>query len=302
MNTGGGKMTLTQLSTFIAIMETGSFTTAADTLGYAQSTITMQIKQLEEELQCQLFDRLGKTVILTQEGERLVSYAQKILQLEREIQLEVPRSLEPVGILKLGVSESLCYREIPEILVAFQKKCPKVEVQLRFIDHLTFPELIKKGALDLVYTLNPKLDYPELSLLYQREESLGFYVSPMHALLSKKEVSEQDLQGESLLLTGVNCSFRKMLLHAFEEKNIEPNITLSTSRKEILKRFAMENLGIAFIPDLTASEEIRNGSLKRLNWSGSHFPIYAQLLIHKDKNKSTIINEFINTVMKTNSL
>ncbi len=291
-------MTLTQLSTFIAVVDAGSFTTAANALGYAQSTITMQIKQLEEELQCQLFERLGKSITLTQEGERLVTYALKMLQLEREIQLEVPMSLEPTGILKLGISESLCYQEIPQILVEFQKKCPRVEVQLQFINHETFPELMKKGALDLVYSLNPKICNPELTLLYQREETLGFYASPLHYLSDKKKITEGDLQGEHLLLTGVNCSFRKMLLKTLEDKNIEYNIRLGTSRKEILKRFAIENLGITFIPDITAKEEVENGSLKRLDWGGSQFPIYAQLLIHKDKTKNAIIEEFINAVRK----
>ena len=72
-------MTIIQLETFLKIAETGNFTTAANMLGYAQSTVTTQIKQLEEELGCLLFDRLGKTVVLTQEGERLETYAEKMM-------------------------------------------------------------------------------------------------------------------------------------------------------------------------------------------------------------------------------
>ena len=76
-------MTIVQLGTFLKIAETRSFTSAAAMLGYAQSTVTTQIKQLEEELGCLLFDRLGKNVILTAEGEKLSAYAEKILQLSR---------------------------------------------------------------------------------------------------------------------------------------------------------------------------------------------------------------------------
>jgi DNA-binding transcriptional LysR family regulator len=82
-------MTITQLNTFLKITEQGSFSAAANSLGYAQSTVTTQIKQLEDELDCQLFDRLGKTIIPTPQGKRLIAYAEKILQLEREIHLEV---------------------------------------------------------------------------------------------------------------------------------------------------------------------------------------------------------------------
>ena len=101
-------MTITQLSTFLTIAELNSFSAAADSLGYAQSTVTTQIKQLEDELGCVLFDRLGKTISLTSSGERLIIYAEKMLQLEREIRLDVAEEENPAGVLKLGVSESLC--------------------------------------------------------------------------------------------------------------------------------------------------------------------------------------------------
>ena len=76
-------MTIVQLETFLKVSETKNFTLAASSLGYAQSTVTTQIKQLEEELGCLLFERLGKTIVLTSAGERLVSYAEKLLQLEQ---------------------------------------------------------------------------------------------------------------------------------------------------------------------------------------------------------------------------
>ena len=97
-------MTLIQLETFISIEKTGSFSGAASELGYAQSTVTMQMKQLEDELGCLLFDRLGKRVVLTAEGERLLGYARKMVEIEREIRLSVPEGDEPSGILRLGIS------------------------------------------------------------------------------------------------------------------------------------------------------------------------------------------------------
>ena len=75
-------MTITQLETFVRISEMNSFSLAANDLGYAQSTVTMQIKQLEEELGCVLFERLGKTIVLTSAGERLVRYAERLFSSE----------------------------------------------------------------------------------------------------------------------------------------------------------------------------------------------------------------------------
>lgn len=110
-------MTIIQLTTFLEIASLGNFSLAAESLGYAQSTVTMQIKQLEEELGVELFDRLGKSVVLTAAGARLIGYAEKMKQLEREILLDIPISDEPNGTLKIGVSETLCYHLFPQYLL-----------------------------------------------------------------------------------------------------------------------------------------------------------------------------------------
>ena len=276
-------MTITQLETFIKISELNNFSSAANDLGYAQSTVTMQIKQLEDELGCELFDRLGKTIVLTSAGERLVKYAKKVLQLEREIRLEVPETSEPAGTLKIGVSESLCYNRFPHILMKYKKLYPKVDIRLSFVMHDTFPDLLKKGELDLVYTLNPHIEDSNLSLLYEHGESLGFYVSPDHQFAGMKKVREQDLDKAPMLLTSHDCSFRNMFLDRMKRHNCRPEIILETSSKEILKEFCANGLGIALMPDMTAVAEVERGSLIRLNWAGDDLPIYSQVFVHKDK-------------------
>ena len=282
-------MTITQLGTFLKIAETQNFTLAAALLGYAQSTVTMQIKQLEEELGCPLFDRLGKTVVLTSEGKRLSAYAEKMMQLEREIMLEVPAANEPAGILRLGVSESLCYNRLPHILLEYKNRYPLIEIQLSFIMHDTFPALLKKGILDIAYSLNPAEEHPDLILLSDRPESLGFYASPNHPLAAKKQISEKDLEDVPLLLTSHTCSFRHMLLDDLAGASVVPKIALETSSKEILKQFAVNELGVAFMPDMAAQAETEQGLLKKLDWAGNAFPIRSRVYIHKDKHVNPAI-------------
>ena len=251
------------------------------------------MKQLEDELGCLLFDRLGKKVVLTAEGERLLEYAMKMVQMEREIRLSVPEGDEPSGTLRLGISESLCYNRIPDILMKYKKLYPKVSIQMQFIMHDTFPMQLKNGDLDLVYTLNPLIECDELSLLHKKEESLGLYVAPNDSLLTKKTVKEKDLENVPLLLTSHKCSFRAMLLAALDKHEIHPAIALETDNKSILKQFAQNGLGAAFIPDMVAVDELRDGSLKRLNWEGDAFPIYSQVFVHKDKHLNPAIKAFI---------
>ncbi len=292
-------MTLIQLETFLKIAENNSFTYAANSLGYAQSTVTTQIKQLENELNCILFERLGKSIVLTSEGERLLIYAQKMLQLEQEILLEVPPQSEPAGILRLGISESLCYGAFPQILSEYKHNFPKTEIQLKFIDHLSFPLLLKNGGLDMVYTLNPYIESNELTMLYKKPETLGFYVSPEYLLANKGSVKETDLENVPLLLTSHDCNFRAMLVEALLKLHITPKIVLETSSKEILKQFAMNQHGVAFIPDMTVEKERKNHSLKKLDWAGNSFPIFSQIFIHKDKHINAAMTELIKMIKKS---
>ena len=292
-------MTITQLETFIKISELKSFSTAASDLGYAQSTVTMQIKQLEEELGCELFDRLGKTIVLTPAGDRLVRYAEKLLQLEREIRLEVPETSEPAGLLKIGVSESLCYNRFPQILMEYKRLYPKVDIRLSFIMHDTFPEMLKKGELDLAYTLNPHIEDANLSLLHEKREFLGFYACPGHELAAKKKVWEKDLDGIPMLLTSHDCSFRNMFLSCMKTHDRKPDIVMETSSKEILKAFSANGFGVAFMPDMTAEEEVKRGSIVRLNWTGDELPIYSQVFVHKDKRITKAIEGLVELIKKS---
>ena len=281
-----GCMNIFQLETFLKIVETKNFTAAGDILGYAQSTVTAQIKGLEDELGCLLFERLGKSIVLTAEGERLCGYAEKMLQLKREIFLEVPQSKVPSGIIKLGISESFCYDFFPRLLLKFRKQYPKVDIQIHFINHGTFPLMLKNGALDLVYTLNPIIEDEGLLLLEKKRERLAFFANPSHPLAKKTSVTEKDLQGIPLLLTSHDCNFRQMLLEDLKRHAVSPLVALETESKEILKQFAINKLGIAFMPEMTAKKEVSAKKLTRLAWMGADFPIFSQLFVYKDKRIS----------------
>ncbi len=260
--------------------------------------MTTQIKQLEEEFGCLLFERLGKSLVLTAEGEKLITYAEQMLQLQRQMLLEVSAAEIPSGIIKLGVSESLCYRNFPEKLMEYKKKYPGMDIRIQFIDHDTFPALLKTGALDMVYTLNPLIENAELKMIYKKKEELCFFASPNHPVAKMKKVKEKDMENVPLLLTSHTCSFRRMLLEDFSKQGVTPKIELETSSKEILKAFAINGLGIAFMPSMTATREISEKKLKKIDWAGADFPVYSQIFVHKDKHQNRAIEELIGLIMK----
>ena len=288
-------MTITQLNTFLEIAKQDSFSAAANSLGYAQSTVTMQIKQLEDELGCPLFERLGKTITLTSAGERLVSYAERILQLEREIHLEVSDEENTSGVLKLGVSETLCISRLPRVLMEYKTNFPQMEIRIQFINHEDISRKLASGELDMVYTLNPLIEDESLIVIYKRKETLGFYAAPDFSMV-KSRISEANLEGVPLLLTGHNCNFRHMLVADLLECGVTPQIEVETSSKEVLKQFAKNGHGITFIPDMAAEKELSEGALKRLTWKGNDFRIYSQVIVHKDKHLNKAINGLIQLI------
>jgi DNA-binding transcriptional LysR family regulator len=242
-----------------------------------------------------LFERLGKTISVTSSGERLIKYAEKMLQLEREIHLDVSDEENPSGVLKLGVSESLCISRFPKILMEFNKDNPRTEIRIQFVTHESIPDLLQKGELDMVYTLNPLFEDDRIKILHKKREKLGFYVSPEYSMAGKT-IREKDLKDVPLLLTGHNCNFRHMLISDFEKNGISPTIVLETSSKEVLKQFAEGGFGVAFIPEMAAEKEIKDGRLKQLTWKGKDFPVYSQVLIHKDKHQNKAIVHLVDYI------
>ena len=115
-------MEIRNLKTYIEVCEKGSFTRAAQQMGYTQSTVTAQIKQLEEELGTALFDRNGKHIQLNAMGEQLLSYANRIVSLEEEAKNQFSDVETPKGTLRIGVIESVGAFLLPDILKAYMEK------------------------------------------------------------------------------------------------------------------------------------------------------------------------------------
>ena len=95
------------------------------------------------------------------------------------------------------------------------------------------------------------------------------------------------------MITSHNCSFRQMLLQDFIDHQVVPKIELETSSKEILKQFAINGLGIAFMPSMVATEEVKRGLLKKIDWAGEDFPVFSQVFIHKNKHMNEAMDELV---------
>ena len=121
-------MELRNLITFIHVAELGSFTKAAEQLGYSQSTISFQIKQLEDELGCLLFERINHTITLTERGHELVSYAHQVRALTDDFKESLTKEEECKGHIHIVTPDSVCEDMIYSRYIDFHNKYPNISI------------------------------------------------------------------------------------------------------------------------------------------------------------------------------
>ncbi len=277
-------MDFKQLKTFLKIVDTNSFTGAAAALGYAQSTVTTQIKNLEEELHAPLFERIGKTIALTPEGKLLVPYARQVVQIERSIFNDLSPSVHLSGHLVIGAAESLCNLLVPRIIRQFKQNYPDVNIEIRFGNSGIFPELLKRGEIDLAFSIGKKIEGSDFISYIQRKERMCLLVNPQHPLAGSPQVILKDITKYPLLLTSRSCTYRSALTRMATELELQINIALETGNVQALKQFATSGIGITFLPYIAAEDSLSNGELVELNWCGGDFGIISEVVYHKSKH------------------
>lgn len=286
-------MDFKQLNAFLTISRLQSFTKAADALGYAQSTITTQIKLLESELNVKLFERIGKTTTLTHEGKKLLPYAKQILKLSTDIKTTVSNEDKPSGTLTIGAAESLCVLRLPEILKEYRILYPDVDVSLKFGSCSDFRHYLSENLIDVAFSLGVKIDSDEFISEVELPEPMLLLAYPDHPLIHKDKILPKDIESQSLILTETGCSYRAAFERVLKDSGIKPNITLETGSVQAIKQFTMSGLGITVLPEIAVKDEVKSGKLIPLNWKGPDLNIISQVIYHKDKWISPALREFI---------
>ena len=192
-------MDLRALNTFIHVAELGSFSRAADKLGYSQPTISFQIKQLENELGIKLFDRVSHTITLTEGGRKALAYAQKICRMTEEMTAE-EKDTEPEGVIRLAMADSLCAPLVLEKFSKFNKRYPKIGIKITTAGTDELFRLLDHNEVDIVCTLDKHIY--DTSYIISEEEKIGVhFVCSSDNPLAGKEVDINGLLKEPFLLT-----------------------------------------------------------------------------------------------------
>lgn len=244
-------MTLDQLQSFRAIIETGSFRGAAACVHRTQPAVTHQIKALEREMGHALIDR--KTASPTPAGSLFYAQACKLLTDADTLQAAMRDFDETAASeLRLGTSDTTALYILPNIVQRFRKVQPKARLHIVNRPTETIAAMVTRGELDLgIVTLPTGLPALEERILFQQE--LVLVVPKRHTLTNKRPIRLRDLQGEPMLLLEEVTRTGRLLRDYFAERDFAPNVVLDTSSFEVIKRYVAEGIGISFLPKETVT-------------------------------------------------
>ncbi|HZP19560.1 MAG TPA: LysR substrate-binding domain-containing protein [Bauldia sp.] len=227
---------LDQLRTFVAIAETGSFTRAAEAVFKTQSAVSMQMRRLEERIGKPIFARDGRASKLTEEGERLLGYARRMVRLSDET-LAAFDDAELTGTVRLGTPDDYADRFLPEILARFSRSNPRVEVSVICEPSLTLMELARTGDLDLAIVTHCGEGSPEVV----REEPLLWVASAAHA------VEEQEIL--PLALSRPPCIWRTAGLDALASVGRKYRVLYTSGNSTAISAAVLAGLAVTVLAE-----------------------------------------------------
>lgn len=276
-------MEFRNMKTFLKVSDLQSFTKAAEELGYSQSTVTVQIKQLEEELGVLLFERIGKNVKMTEHGRVFRSQAREIVHAVEQLRSSMGETKQIRGSLRVGTVDSLCTKRMPYILQEFRKHCPLVETVVRTGTNETLYDMVQKNEVDLIYFLDRRQFRDDWVKVMEQEEPAHFVAASGHPLTNEGFVTLTELLAEPLLLTERGMSYRRSLEIAVAMEELELRPVLELANTDVLVNLVIHNAGVAYFPDFITEEHVEAGELAVIQCVMDVEPVWSQLIYHKDK-------------------
>ena len=236
-------MELSALRIFKAVAEEGSVTLAASRLNRVQSNVSARLTQLEESLGVPLFHRSSRKLRITAEGARLLAYADRLLQLADEAQAALQPDQKPSGQLRIGSMETTAAARLPQVLAAFNRKHPEVDLVLDTAptDHLL--DSVLKHRLDVALVAGP-VSHAELEQRPVFSEQLVLITNHAHAPVS----SPGELQRRTLLVFRSGCTYRRRLESWFAEGDVAPARVSEFGTFEAIIGCVAAGMGVALMP------------------------------------------------------
>lgn len=279
-------MEMNELRIFCAVAQTGSVTKAAQALGYVQSNVTARIQQLEAELKAQLFYR-QRGMVLTPMGEKLLAYAEKVINLLAEAKMALYDSVEPSGSLAIGATTSSV--RLPKIFAQYHKSFPKVDLSLisRQSDELIYK--VNHFQLDGAFVKLGTFIDENISLELAYDEKLVIISSPEHNSIS-------ELYSKPFLMKSAGCPYRMDLEIWLKSEGIGNIRYMEFNNLESIVEGVIADLGASCVPESSIKEYEKNGLLRSFPIPEKYNTSRTYFIRRKDSLITSALAEFIEIV------
>ena len=270
------------LTTFIYVAELRSFTKAADRLGFSQSTVSFQIKQLETELSCQLFERINHTVHLTEKGREVLEYAHQINRMTRELKDSMKEEVS-FGYIRLAMADSLCTSLLSRDFLRFRELYPNISLKIIAAGTEEMFRLMNHNEADAILTLDNHIYNTEYRILREEKVRTFFVAGAGARIASASSLSIEELLLQPFILTEKGMSYRRLLEERLAELSLEVQPVLEIGSTELICSLVEQGAGISFLPEYVIKDRVKAGTLVCLPVSGLEIHVWKQLLYHRNK-------------------
>jgi len=289
----GSKMQLRNLITFIHVAELGSFTKAAQQLGYSQSTISFQIKQLEEDLDCLLFERINHTITLTERGHELVSYAHQIRALTDEFREKPNKDDHVSGHIHIVTPDSICEEMVNAHYFDFHSKYPLISVRFSTADTAAMFDMLDRNEADLIITLDCHSYHKDYVIAKEEQLPIHFVTNANSKFAGQKGLSVRDIAKEPFVLTEYGQGYRRAFDSELAKRSIDITPVLEIGRTDMITSVLAKSNMISFLPDFVTKPLVDAGVLCYLDICDMNIEIWKQLIYHKNKWMSKSLKALI---------
>ena len=289
-------MDLDQLHTFLEIVRLKSFSKAAQTCYRTQPAISAQVRQLEQEMNTTLFERLGTKISLTVAGRIFAEHAEQILALRRRAQDTINElELMPRGELLIAANEATCIYVLPGVFAEFKKQFPNVQLLVDRSYGSRVVQAVLDNLADFGITQLP-VQEKRLQVVKIYSDEIKLLVATGHPLASHDRIMPADLIGAQLLLPKTGTT--RMRLNAWLDPVQEDlSVSMELDSTEMIKRFVMANLGVSFLAASHCQEELAAGRLSAISLGPEPMIRHVGLIYRRDKSLSKAALGFIQVTL-----
>jgi DNA-binding transcriptional LysR family regulator len=263
--------------------ELGSFTKAAEIQGYSQPTVSFQIRQLEQELGCMLFERVNHTIALTDKGREVLLFSRSLVKLENELMEKLRDDSEVRGLVRLAAPDSLTGWLFGEPFAAFWKQYPGITLRITTAGTQEMFSMLDHNETDLVLTLDSPIYSSQYIIRSDVTIPVHFVANRNNPLAGRESLHVADLLSQPLLMTEKGMSYRKVMEDRLAQQSLEMHPVLEMGNVSQLCALAAADAGISLLPDFVTQPYIERGEIVYLPVDDCPVETQLQLIYHKDK-------------------